>query len=81
MYAKITFDFPNLPKGGEIDIHGLNAIFENGKTYNIPEDMSQQFRTLNARPVVPVPPDPQAPIEYEDGLIIRQRNYDCFEPF
>lgn len=20
-------------------------------------------------------------IEYEDGLIIRQRNYDCFEPF
>jgi ketosteroid isomerase-like protein len=20
-------------------------------------------------------------IEFEDGLIIRQRNYDCFDPF
>jgi hypothetical protein len=47
---KISFDFPNLPKGGEIDITGLNKIFENGKAYVIEDDVAEQFRVLN--PVV-----------------------------
>lgn len=51
MYT-ITFDFPNLPKGGEIDIFGLNAIFENGKTYQITKGQAEQYRLSNQRPVV-----------------------------
>lgn len=47
---KITFNFPNLPKGGEVDITGLNHIFENGSTYTISEEEAQAFRDHN--PVV-----------------------------
>lgn len=64
----IKFDFPNLPKGGEIQITGLEAIFENGKEYAVPKEVAEGYRLANQRPVVSdQPSDPQAPIEYELG--------------
>lgn len=42
---QIKFDFPNLPKGGEIDITGLNnRFYENGKTYAVSEEEAEQYR-------------------------------------
>jgi hypothetical protein len=54
----IKFDFPNLPKGGEIDITGLYvenenkspSHFENGKSYVIDDAMAENFRVSS--PVV-----------------------------
>lgn len=66
MYT-IKFDFPNLPKGGEIDITGLAVIFENGKEYSISKTVAEGYRLHNQHPVVPTDPDPQAPIKYELG--------------
>jgi len=66
MYT-IKFDFPNLPKGGEIDITGLNVIFENGKEYTISKEAADAYRVHNQRPVVSASPDPQAPTEWELG--------------
>lgn len=62
---KIKFDYPNLPKGGEIDITGLNRIFENGKEYQISNAEAEAFRLHNNRPVVSE--DPLAPVTWENG--------------
>lgn len=64
MYT-IKFDLPNLPKGGEIDIAGLNAIFENGKEYKVSDVEAEAFRTLHIRPVVSE--DPLAPVVWGNG--------------
>jgi hypothetical protein len=49
---KIKFDFKNLPKGGEIDIAGLEGIFENGKTYKVSDAAAEAYRVYHQAPVV-----------------------------
>jgi hypothetical protein len=64
----IKFDFPNLPKGGEIDITGLNQIFENGKEYVVDADEAELFRIANQHPVVSdKPQDLRDGVEWEKG--------------
>lgn len=49
---KISFDFPNLPKGGEIDIAGLHVEngdgvpqhMQNGHEYIVSDEMAEQFK-------------------------------------
>jgi hypothetical protein len=61
----IKFDFPNLPRHGDIDVTGLDQIFQNGKEYTISAAQAEMFRAHNQRPVVS--DDPLGPVEYEPG--------------
>lgn len=51
MYT-VKFDFPNLPKDGEIDITGLTGIFKNGHTYKISAAEAEAYRVAHQHPVV-----------------------------
>jgi hypothetical protein len=61
---RITFNFPNLPTGGEIAIAGLHVegangvpeYMKNGSTYDVTDEMEAVFRALH--PVVAGPQDP-----------------------
>jgi len=46
----ISFNFPNLPKDGEIDITGLDQILLNGRTYRVNDEVDEHYRASN--PVV-----------------------------
>jgi hypothetical protein len=67
---KISFNLPNLPKGGEIDITGLHVenpdgstnYFQNGKTYEISDAMAENFR-LQQPVVVDGEEVPGAPLD------------------
>jgi hypothetical protein len=64
----IAFNFPNLPKGGEIDITGLNQIFKNGNEYTIDAHEAELFRIANQRPVVSdKPQDLRDGVDWEKG--------------
>ena len=65
---KISFDFPNLPKGAEIDITGLTGIFQNGKSYIIDDVQAEGYRAAGLHPVVVEgPAESDAPIEWKQG--------------
>jgi hypothetical protein len=48
---QIKFNLPNLPEGGEIDIHGLPYIFKNGSAYNIDEAHAAAYLAETGRPL------------------------------
>lgn len=75
MVYNIKFDFPNLPLGGEIDITGIEAIFENGKEYRVSEEAAELFRLNNQRPVVSTDSKPGA-VEYEPGPTLQEAFQD-----
>lgn len=45
---QLQFNYPNLPKGAEIDITGLDYIFKNGETYDVTTAEADRFRSVQA---------------------------------
>lgn len=62
---QLTFDFPNLPKGAEIDITGFDGYFKNGETRVLTDEEVVRFEEVQADM-----------LKLEDGTTLEERFKD-----
>lgn len=77
---KISFDFPNLAKGTELEIGGLGR-FKNGGTYEVSDEDAQNFRVHNQHletVVVEPEDDDDEPTERVD-IVLGKTLEDAFD--